>query len=149
MARQTFFSFHHKNDAQRAAVVRNAWVTKADRIDAGFWDAAEWEKVKLQTTSAIHAWIDRQMKGTSVTCVAIGADTSNRPHVKYEIAQSVAEKKGLFGIYVHGIKGFDKLTSAKGSNPLPYGYKTYDWINDDGYNNIGAWVEAAAKAAGR
>ena len=28
-------------------------------------------------------------------------------------------------------------------------YKTYDWVDDDGYNNLAKWVEAAAKAAGR
>jgi hypothetical protein len=28
-------------------------------------------------------------------------------------------------------------------------YKTYDWVNDDGFNNIASWIEAAAKAAGR
>jgi hypothetical protein len=28
-------------------------------------------------------------------------------------------------------------------------YACYDWVDDDGYNNIEAWIEAAAKAAGR
>jgi len=28
-------------------------------------------------------------------------------------------------------------------------YKSYDWVNDDGYSNISTWIEAAAKAAGR
>jgi hypothetical protein len=28
-------------------------------------------------------------------------------------------------------------------------YRTYDWVNEDGRNNIGAWIEAAAKKAGR
>ncbi|HTV74746.1 MAG TPA: TIR domain-containing protein [Candidatus Acidoferrales bacterium] len=28
-------------------------------------------------------------------------------------------------------------------------FKTYDWVNDDGYNNFSKWVEAAAKQAGR
>jgi hypothetical protein len=25
--------------------------------------------------------------------------------------------------------------------------KTYDWVNNDGYNNFGMWVEESAKAA--
>ena len=32
---------------------------------------------------------------------------------------------------------------------LPAGYKFYYWNNDDGYSNMGKWVEEAAKAAGR
>jgi len=28
-------------------------------------------------------------------------------------------------------------------------YRTYDWKYDDGYNNLGTWVEDAAKQAGR
>jgi len=43
MARHAFFSFHHARDVWRAGQVRNSWVTKDS---AGFWDAADWEKVK-------------------------------------------------------------------------------------------------------
>lgn len=28
-------------------------------------------------------------------------------------------------------------------------YKTYDWVDDDGYNNMAKWIGAAAAAAGR
>ena len=28
-------------------------------------------------------------------------------------------------------------------------YPTYDWVNDDGRANMGKWIEAAAKRAGR
>ena len=28
-------------------------------------------------------------------------------------------------------------------------YPTYDWVDDDGFNNLGDWVEKAAKKAGR
>jgi hypothetical protein len=28
-------------------------------------------------------------------------------------------------------------------------FSVYDWVNNDGYNNFGKWVEAAAKQAGR
>ena len=28
-------------------------------------------------------------------------------------------------------------------------YKTYDWINDYGYANLGDWIEKAARDAGR
>ncbi len=69
--------------------------------------------------------------------------------MKYEIEQSVSRGNGLLGVYIHNMKDVEGKADTKGSNPLPAGYKTYDWVNDDGRNNIGAWIEAAAKVAGR
>ena len=158
MARQTFFSFHHKRDVVRAGQVRNSWVTQ-EREAAGFWDSAEWESIKKKDTAAIHAWIDKQMKGTSVTVVLIGKETSTREHVGYEIQQSHTLGKGMLGIYIHKMKLFDGSTDTKGSNPFDkwtfkksgtvISYPTYDWVDDDGRTNIGSWIEAAAKKAGR
>ena len=28
-------------------------------------------------------------------------------------------------------------------------FNTYDWVDNNGYNNLGNWVEVAAKAAGK
>ena len=42
-------------------------------------------------------------------------------------------------------------TEAKGADPfVKMGYKnirTYDWVQDDGYKNIGDWVEAGFQRA--
>lgn len=148
MTRRAFFSFHHGRDNWRVGQVRNSWVTK-DRETAGFWDAAEWEEVKLKTPLEIKKWIDKQLTGTSVTVVLIGAETSQRTYVKYEIERSIERGNGLIGIYIHNMKDVNSNTDTKGSNPLPAGFATYDWINDNGRDNIGAWIEKAAKAAGR
>ena len=32
---------------------------------------------------------------------------------------------------------------------IPKDYPFYYWNNDKGYDNLGVWVEAAAKAAGK
>jgi MTH538 TIR-like domain (DUF1863) len=149
MARRAFFSFHHVRDSWRVGQVRNCWVTKPDRETAGFWDAAEWEEVKLKTPTEIRKWIDKQLNGTSVTVVLIGAETSTRTYVKYEIEQSIARGNGVIGVFIHNMKDVDSKTDTKGANPLPAGYAKYDWVNDDGRDNIGDWIEKAAKAAGR
>ena len=73
MARHVFFSFHHQRDIWRVNQVRNSWITQGNTV-AGFWDDASWESVKKQGDQAIKAWINRQMKGTSVTVVLIGAE---------------------------------------------------------------------------
>ena len=162
MARHSFFSFHHQRDSWRAGQVRNSWVTQ-DRIDAGFWDSAEWEEVKKKDKASIQKWIDGQMTGTSVTVVLIGAQTSQREHVGYEISQSYKLGKGMLGIYIHNVKNKEGLTDTKGANPfdnwsvqqsgqkvlLSSLYPTYDWVSNDGRSNIGNWIEAAAKKAGR
>lgn len=151
MGRRVFFSFHYEKDVWRAGQVRNSWITKPDREAAGFWDAVAWEEVKKKDEAAVNKWIDKQLEGTSVTIVLIGAETSEREYVQYEINQSWNKRNGLIGIYINNLKDQKEKTDIKGSDPfvkLGYtGIKTYDWINDNGYKNLGDWIEAAYQRA--
>lgn len=163
MARRVFFSFHYENDVWRANIVRNSWVTKPNTEVAGFIDAADFEEVKKGGDSAIKRWIDNQLIGTSVTVVLIGVETSNREYVKYELKKSYARGNGIVPIYIHKIGDRNGYQSSKGSNAfdeigkdkngnsvyLSVHYKTYDWVGDNGYSNLGKWVEEAAKNAGK
>ena len=72
MARRVFFSFEY-GDVSRARLVRNSWVTQI-REAAGFVVAAEFEKIKQQGDQAVRNWINRQLNGTSVTVVLVGAE---------------------------------------------------------------------------
>lgn len=161
MARRVFFSFHYERDVQRASVVRNSWITKGE--DAGFIDSASWEAVKRQGDEAIKRWVERQLDGTSVTVVLIGAETASRSWVQYEIRRSYARRNGLLGIHLHNIKDFVGKKDYAGNNTFGeiakrssgnsvYFFQiaeTYDWVNDNGYANLGRWVEDAARKAGR
>jgi hypothetical protein len=147
MARRVFFSFKYKLDVSRAMVVRNSWVTQGQEA-AGFIDAADFESLKRQGDAAIEAWIDGQLKGTSVTVVLVGAATCDSRWVKYEIDQSQALGHGLLGIDISKIKNFDGDTTQR-CGQIPKGYDFYLWNNDDGYSNMGDWIERAAKAAGK
>lgn len=145
MARRVFFSFKYL-DVSRAMVVRNSWVTKGQA--AGFVDAADFESIKRQGDAAIRRWIDGQLDGTSVTAVLVGAKTCASRWVKYEIEQSAKRGNGLLGIDISKIKGLDgKTTECCGK--LPQGYTFYSWDGNNGYENLGKWIEAAAAAAGR
>jgi MTH538 TIR-like domain (DUF1863) len=146
MARRVFFSFKYE-DVNRAMVVRNSWVTQSRRA-AGFYDAAEFERVKRQGPAAIRAWIDNQLKGTSITVVLVGAKTCQSRWVKYEIEASKKRGNGLLGINISQIKGITGRTTIC-CGKLPTGYPFYRWKTDDGYTNLGKWVEAAARAAGK
>lgn len=163
MARRVFFSFHYENDVWRTNIVRNSWITKPDRETAGFIDAADFESIKKGGDSSIKKWIDSQLAGTTVTVVLIGSETNNRDYIKYELEQSWKKGNGILGIYIHQLKDRYGNSSPKGNNtfgPLfsnsfddkKYFYErfeTYDWVDDDGYNNLGTWVDNAAKKAGK
>ena len=146
MARRTFFSFKYK-DVSRAMVVRNSWVTQGKEA-AGFIDAANFEEIKRKGDTAIKNWIDNQLKGTSVTVVLVGAETCKSRWVKYEIKKSIEIGNGLLGIDVSKIKDLQGNTSYR-CGKIPENYNFYLWNNDNGYNNMGDWIEKAAKDAGR
>jgi len=166
MARRVFFSFHYDEDIWRVNQIRNIGVTK-DWEMMPFLDAASWEAVKRKGEAAIKAWIDRQLDGTGVTVVLIGKQTAERKYVKYEIQESRRRGNGLLGIHIHGIKNQARQTAFKGRNPFDdftvqaQGWfgptttrlsaicPTYDWVYDNGYQNIGKWIEDAATKAGR
>jgi len=172
MARRVFFSFHYKRDIWRVSQVRNSWVTKGGDTQT-FLDAANWESIKRRGDRAVNDWIDRQLSGTVVTVVLIGEETAERRFVRYEIKESHHRGNGLLGIHIHKVKDQQGQRSYKGRNPfshisatieesswfglvneakrkkLSFLYPTYDWVDDDGYDNIGDWIEEAAEKAGR
>jgi hypothetical protein len=146
MAHRTFFSFHYERDVSRASVVRNSSKTKAN-IDPEWIEAGIWEDAKTTGDAAVKKLIADALRSTTVTAVLIGAKTSERKWVREEIRQSEERDNGILGIYIHNIKDLNGNTDSRGANPLPSKYSAYDWVNDDGYTNLGKWVEAAYKQA--
>jgi MTH538 TIR-like domain (DUF1863) len=146
MAHRTFFSFHYERDVQRAAVVRNSSKLKPS-ITPEWIEASIWESAKVTGDTALRRLIDDALLGTTVTAVLIGAQTSSRRWVRYEINESIERGNGLIGIHIHNIKDWAGNTDSNGTNPLPAGYKTFDWVIDDGYSNLGTWVDDAYDAA--
>lgn len=145
VAHRAFFSFHYEEDVTRASVVRNSEALKKQPSE--FIDASLWEEAKRKGDTAIQKLIDEALIGTTVTVVLIGSETSTRKWIEYEIAESEKRGNALLGVYIHKIKDLDGDTTLKGKNPLPSKYKTYDWVDDDGYNKLGSWIDAAYDAA--
>lgn len=148
MARKVFFSFHYARDSWRVGQVRNCNVISGYDKNP-FYDKADWEAIKKQGTQAVKNWIEKQLNGTSVTIVLIGKETSTRPWVKYEIKRSIELGKGLIGIDISKIKDQDGNTDDTGANPIPARYRKYLWNNDNGRENLGDWIEKAAKQVDR
>lgn len=153
MARKIFFSFHFDRDAWCAGQVRNSDLIP-NEDEYGFIDSVDWEEVKRKGIEEIKRWIDLQLKDTSVTVVLIGAETAERYWVNYEIRKSWERGNAILGVYIHNAKDQDGKTDTMGINPFDKVYfvdgialssvcKTYDWITNDGRNNLGTWVEEA------
>jgi hypothetical protein len=158
MARKVFFSFHYDRDVKRIMQIRNSWVVRPGGGAPPFYDKAEFEEAKRRA-GGIEKWIEDQLAGTSVTVVLFGAETYEREWVRHEIKRSYELGKGILAIDIHKVKSPREGADVPGKNPLDYWrvndvpfskiYKTYDWMDDNGYENMPAWIEAAAKAAGR
>jgi hypothetical protein len=145
MARKVFFSFHYQRDLWRVNVVRNSGAI--DGVSAaGFHDASLWEEIKRKGEEAVKKLINSGLNGTSVTVVLIGAETSGRKYVTYEIERSLTCGNGLLGIYIHNIKDKDGRTDPLGAVPTALsksGAPVYTWE----YGKLGEWVEKAYKKA--
>lgn len=163
MARRVFFSFHYA-DIWRVMQVRNSWNLVSERESAGFVDSADFEKVERQGDLAIQRWIDAQLEGTSTTVVLVGAETSSRKYVQYEIKRSYERGNGLLGIWLDNIKDqkgdvawfrgenpFHRVASGPGIFSLSIGdalrVPMYDWVAGGGRVNIARWIEAAPRKA--
>lgn len=156
--RKVFYSFHFDNDVMRVQQVRNMGVIEGNTPVT----ANAWEEVKRKGNKAIEEWIDENMKGKSCVIVLIGAETSKRPWVHYEIKKAWQDGKGLLGIHVHNLNCPNNGTCALGADPLSeYQFKlgdkivkpkTYNPKSTDAYNdianNIEAWIEDAIAIRG-
>ena len=78
----------------------------------------DWEEVKWKSDSAIKKWIDEQMKMRSCIVVLVGATTSSRRWVKYEIEKAYELGKGIVGIRIDRLKDKDGNQTTEGPNPF-------------------------------
>ena len=97
--RRVFYSFHYAADSWRAAMVRNIGVVEGNRPATD----NNWEEVTRGGARAIKKWIAEQMKSRSCTLVLVGSHTADRRWIKYEIAKSWDDGKGVAGIRIHGL----------------------------------------------
>lgn len=152
-----FYSFHYDNDVFRVQQIRNMGMVAGDEPVS----PNAWERLKQSGDAAVERWIDDNMKYKRCVIVLIGADTANRPWVKYEIKRAWELGKGLFGIYIHNLNCPRNGTCGKGPNPFiswsvdnwsmaqlitchdPFPLYAYTEIQ----RNMTSWVSQAIEAA--
>ncbi len=155
MVKNVFFSFHYELDSFRANTIMHA-----NNIQNKIHEFSEntsvdaWSQLQNKDDAIIESWIDEQIKKTSLTIVLIGSQTVNRKWVKKEIEKTVELGNALFAIRIHNCKDENGKTTSKGLNPLeamfveeddekiPLSelFVTYDWLDDDGVNNLESWI---------
>jgi len=161
--RQVMFSFEYNKDNWRAGQVR----AMGKVSNSSTFSGNEWEEVKEKTDTKIKTWIDNQLAMRSCLVVLVGATTSSRKWVKYEIEKAYEMGKAIVGIYIHGLKNTSGDQANKGSNPFysilvgknnerlskyikcydtPYTTSTYvySYIED----NIEGWIDKAIENKG-
>lgn len=164
MARKVFYSFCYEDDINRIMMIRNHWIINEEQNIFGVISKAEFEKINKNGRQKVYDWIDKQLEDTSVTVVLIGSNTLNREFVKYEIQKSIQQGNAIIGVYIHNIKDMLTLsTSIKGNVHTSIGYNDdgspmyfdqicnniYDYVEDEGYMNLGIWIENALNKKGK
>jgi hypothetical protein len=153
MARHVFFSFHYQRDIVRVNQIRNL-PEVVDAAAAGFKDSSLWEEAKRKSDDAVKKLIDDGLYGTSVTVVCIGNKTAGRKFINYEIQKSIDRGNGILGVQIHHLKNFAGETDSAGEAPAllkpsilrEHDYPIYKYVD---HTKLKAWIEAAAKAAGK
>ncbi|MGE0501386.1 MAG: TIR domain-containing protein [Rhizobiaceae bacterium] len=117
--RTVFFSFHFA-DVFRVDNVRGAFGPSSS-YSPHFVDGSIWERSKAEGSDGIKRVIREGMEGSSVVCVLVGSETWSRPWVRYEIARSVIDGKGLLAVQINGIRHHgEKQYQRWGFNPLDH-----------------------------
>jgi hypothetical protein len=120
--RSVFYSFHYA-DVVRVNNVRHTEQFKAKILEVpqSHYDRSLWENSKRTNPESLKDLIRDGVKNTSVICVLIGSDTWSRPWVRYEIARSVIDGKGLLAVDINSINHHkDRYPHPLGPNPLAY-----------------------------
>jgi len=109
-----YFSYHFANDAHRAAAVRRASGLEADEPIS----APAWEELGWGGDTAVTRWVTERMRGKDCLVVLIGAQTSLRKWVKWEIKQAWDSGRGVIGINIHDLTDQKGKTAKPGANPF-------------------------------
>ena len=118
--RKGFFSFHF-DDLLRVNNVRNAWkISHPDRpFMRNFYDRSMWETKKRESDDALKSLIRAGMEHSSAVCVLVGTATWSRQWVKYEIARSVVDRRGLLAVHINSLNHHHRRQpDPLGFNPM-------------------------------
>lgn len=139
----SFFSFHFSHDFDRINTVLDSWSKYPEVSMTPFISTPQLIKMMDEGLSTIFEWVSEEIAKAEVVIVLIGSKTKERYFVQYEIQQAILQKKPIYGIYIHQIMDKSGNTETQGDSPLPMVCSTYDWISDNGAQNLLDWTKTA------
>jgi hypothetical protein len=115
--RKVYFAFRHR-DIMRVNNVRKAWcIAHPNRTThRSFYDRSIWDRSAAKTDEGLKDLMRRGVEFSSVVCVLVGTDTWWSRWVRYEIARSVVDERGLLSVHING------LNHVSTQQPSPRGY---------------------------
>ncbi len=143
MARRIFISYQHKDQMKAKGFHLLRW---NKNVDVEFVGRHLLDPVDSDNEQYIRSKVTEQLKGTSVTVVLIGSETSQSEWVKWEIEKSLekSEPNGILAIRLN------KNTPLPENSPVGEALKNagaeiIDWKPDQ----FGDAIERAFRATGR
>jgi hypothetical protein len=115
-----YFAFRYR-DIMRANNVRNAWCIDHPNSEAmrSFYDRSIWETSKSSNPETLKKIMREGVEYSSAVCVLVGSETWKSRWVKYEIARSVVDGRGLLAAHLNGLNHVQrKVPDPSGYNPL-------------------------------
>ena len=85
-----------------------------------FYDSSLWERRQIEGPEAVKRLIREGVQYTSAVCVLIGTQTWSRRWVRYEVARSVIDDRGLLAVHLNGIRHHETRQSRP-ARPKPAG----------------------------
>ncbi len=118
--RSVYFAFEF-DDVMRVNNVRNAW--KIDHPDSdsmrSFRDRSIWEASQREGDETLKRLMREAVQNTSAVCVLVGSQTWSSCWVRYEIARSVIDNRGLLAVHINGLNHHQRRRpDLLGFNPL-------------------------------
>jgi hypothetical protein len=120
--RMTYFAFDF-DDLMRVNNVRmNGKIgPRVMKNSRGFLDRSVWEASKAYTDRGLRLMMQQVSSRSSVVCVLIGSNTWMSRWVRYEIALSVINERGLVAMDLNGINHSDQTgPDPLGAHPLSF-----------------------------
>jgi len=147
MTRRVFFSFDYKNVYKANQIKELPGIIPT--ASAGFKNSDLWDEQKVKGDLEVKQMVDTALIDTSVTVVLISNGATKRKYINYELYQSLARGNGLVAVQIHSIPDEKGKTDQPGDIPSQIadnGYKAYKYTNQA---DLLAWIEEAAKIAGK
>lgn len=159
MPASVFLSFHFERDSARALQISTApglaeacsfrgVITRLDRM-----------ALERQGSDRLRRWIDAEIGAANIAVILVGGGTWSSPSVHYAIQRCRAAGLPMIAVYIHRLAdSHTGLRDSKGQNPLDLHYltgsrppvylsqicRTFDWVTDQGEQNLPAWIAEAA-----